>query len=184
VRDISSDVRGKAITLAAGVLVIYGLINIIVGVLITVLSGFGFYALLVTWPYLIIGGLYMALGYGLLDRHEWAYYGTLILVPIALALYMWSLFLSFAISDVLGGIFVTIHILVHGAILILIGLSRKEFTWKPVLRSRPRAELHDERTEALKCENCHSENIAVFPDGSGKCNDCKHVFTEIWSSGT
>ncbi len=183
-RDISSDVRGTVITLAAAVLVIYGLIELISGVLITVLSGVGFYSLLVTWPYLIIGGLYMALGFGLLDRHEWAYYGTLILVPIALAIYIWSFILYFSVSDVFGVIVVAFHILVHGAILILIGLSRREFTWKPVLRTLPRAELKKDRTEHLKCENCDSESITVFPDGSGKCNDCKHVFTNIWASGS
>lgn len=184
VRDISSDVRGAVITLAAGVLVVYGLINLALGVIAILVSGLGVFSLLVFWPFLVFGGLYMAFGFGILDRHEWAYYGTLILVPIALSMYLLSFFVSFSVSDVLGTVEVAFHILVHGAILILIGLSHKEFIWKPVVKDLPRAELQEDRTEGLKCENCDSENITVFPDGSGKCNDCNHVFTNIWASGT
>ncbi|MCK4444683.1 MAG: hypothetical protein KAW09_09080 [Thermoplasmata archaeon] len=180
-RDIVKGIEELGLTLVAGILAIYAVLSLMFGSILFFLSDFAA-GMMGTWI-MLFGGLYLALAFGIPDRREWALYGTLVLVPIALLSYILSFTVSYVAGD--GFLVVTnfIHIMVHIAIIAVVLLNYKEFTWKPSLRAPPRAELRDDRTKGHRCEICKSENLMIFPDGSGRYNECLHVFKNVWERG-
>ncbi len=181
-RDIAKSLRGSAVTISAGIMVLYGFINLVAGAIIFMF--FSSTHLGLSLSSLFYGGLYMGFGFGLLDRRQWAFYGTIVLVPILLVIYLWTFTVFSIFGDVFSSIMSLIHITVHSIILAAVIINYDEFSWKPKVPTPPRAELMDYRTMGLRCENCKSENLTVFPDGSGRCNYCLHVFKNIWEGTT
>ena len=181
-RDISKSLRGSAVTISAGIMVLYGFINLVAGGILIMFFSSTFLGL--SLSSFLYGGLYMGFGFGVLDRRQWAFYGAIVLVPILLAIYLRSFMISWILDDLFSSIMNLIHITLHSIILAAVIINYDEFTWKPKVPAPLGAELVDYRTMGLRCENCKSENLTIFPDGSGRCNDCLHMFKNIWESTT
>ncbi len=166
--------RGSALSLVGAFLVIYGLVQILFLVLTLSIVGLAWILFPLTWIPLVIGAVYVVLGFGLHDRHMWAYTGTLIFMTLMFLFNVWMLIM---VRDLL--ISSAFHAVIDILVLVYVGSQRSEFEWKStgrVFRKRP---LEKEEMMKLACKKCGSENLDVYPDGSGICTECRHVFSGI-----
>jgi hypothetical protein len=69
-------------------------------------------------------------------------------------------------------------IVVHVLILAVVAWERGRFVQWPMKRVRVTRPLDRDRVKGLTCEECGSQNLTVYPDGSGICGDCRHVFSD------
>lgn len=129
----------------------------------------------------IIGGIaagisYVVLGFGLLGRRSWALTLTPVFMIIIIVLFV--ILLVFAATP-LGLLILGPVILVHVVILALVSWERGRYRPKPVRWLPIQQPVVLERVEGLTCEECGSEDIRIYPDGSGICQNCKNVFSSI-----
>jgi hypothetical protein len=133
-----------------------------------------FLCLFLWLPILICLG-YIILGIGLIKRRSWAYFGARMFMVLVIILLVGAIIFT---AGSPFWIFLVPMILIHAAIFYILGEHRLEPRWDMRRRIRRAEPLRTEEVSGLSCENCGSGNLTVYPDGSGICGDCRHVFSD------
>ncbi len=126
-RDTESDMRGSTLPIVGALVAFYGLIQIFFVFL--VLTELGVFHLLfqLFWVPLVVAVPYVVLGFGLQDRHLWAYSGMVILFILMLIALIGSIILiDDPIYDALAAMNMTVHI----SILTYLAWHRGRFKWE------------------------------------------------------
>lgn len=171
-RDVAEEVKLPVTTLVGAFLVVWGVL--LITPLIVMLPIVPFMCLFLWLP--ILGCLgYIILGVGLIKRRSWAYFGAKIFMVLVIILLVGAM-IFFANS--LSWALLVPMIIIHVAIFYILGEHRLEPRWDMRRRIRKVETLRTEEISGLTCEKCGSGNLAVYPDGSGICRDCRHVFSD------
>lgn len=124
---------------------------------------------------IVLGIAYIYAGLGLLKEQIWAYIWTPVFVAVMIVLMLIVAGLSGEI--LILGIFLPL-VIVHFLILAIVLLERRKSPEEIAEMARERPVVAG-RVEGLKCKNCGSENVDVYPDNSGYCQDCKTAYLSV-----
>ena len=171
-RDVAEEVKLPVTTLVGAFLVVWGLL--LITPLIVMLPIVPFMCLFLWLPILVCFG-YIVLGAGLIKRRSWAHFGAKIFMVLVIILLVGAIIFT---AGSLFWMLLVPMILIHAAILYILGEHRLEPRWDLRRKIRRVEPLRTEEVSGLTCENCGSGNLAVYPDGSGICGDCRHVFSD------
>ncbi|MFQ6107459.1 MAG: hypothetical protein ACE5QF_07750 [Thermoplasmata archaeon] len=176
-RDIIREVETPVSTLVGAFLLVLGVL--IVFPIILMISFFPSLCL-VLWIPILLCISYIVLGVGLIGRRSWAHSGARIFMVLMILLLLGALVFT---AGSLSWVIIVPGIILHIAIILILGERGREFGWRP--RRAPSRIQHASKTEisGLACEECGSENLTVYRDGSGICIDCRHVFADVLKKG-
>ena len=160
-----------------------GMFLIVLGVLLILIWA----ALLVMFPEAVayfcllaliaiaLGIAYIYAGLGLLKAQIWAFTWTPVFMAVMIVIMLIVAGLSGQI--LILGIFLPM-IIVHALILAIVVLeSRKPL--EEIAEAARKIPVEAGRVEGLKCRNCGSENVDVYPDNSGYCRDCQAAYLSV-----
>ncbi|MFQ6061289.1 MAG: hypothetical protein ACE5KV_08385 [Thermoplasmata archaeon] len=184
-RDIiAQEVKGTHISFIGVFLILFGAYQLFQWVIVTaVASIFALTCGLVSIG-IVISIAYIFLGFGLLSRCDWAFIWTPILMIVMIVIYIclsiitYTGFSVISIGKIIVMVFIAV-IVVHVAILGIVVWDRKRYRRERRIETRTMQPLRKEEINGLTCEKCGSENLAVYPDGSGICTDCSYIFRNV-----
>ncbi len=177
-RDVAvEEVKGAHISFIAVFLILFGAFQLLlwasfffVATALALLCG-------LAWVGVVISIAYILLGFGLLRRRQWAFTWTPVLMVIMIVLNVLTVVFVGSLLMIIFGPMIVVHVL----ILAVVVWERGRFVQWPMKRVRVTRPLDSDRMKGLTCEECGSQNLTVYPDGSGVCGDCRHVFADILS---
>lgn len=175
-RDVAiEEVKGTRVSFIAVFLMLFGAFQLLlwasfffVATALALLCG-------LVWVGVAISIAYILLGFGLLRRRQWAFTWTPVLMVIMIVLNVLTVvFVGPFQMMIIFGPMIVVHVLILAVVL----WERGRFVQWPMKRVHVTRPLDRDRVKGLKCEECGSQNLTVYPDGSGICGDCRHVFSD------
>jgi len=174
-RDVAvEEVKGAHISFIAVFLILFGAFQLLLWASFFFLATALALLCGLVWVGVVISIAYILLGFGLLRRRQWAFTWTPVLMVIMIVLNVLTVVFVGSFLMIIFGPMIVVHVL----ILAVVVWERGRFVQWPMKRARVTRPLDRDRVKGLTCEECSSQNLTVYPDGSGICGDCRHVFSD------